>query len=534
LRRGRAGTLLLEQTAALRVDPAAAAAVEAGLFRNRFEGLVDECGALLQRVALSVNVKERLDFSCALLDPAGRLAVNAPHVPVHLGALGVCVRELVAALAPGPGDVVAVNHPAFGGSHLPDVTVLAGAFDERGQLLGWLANRAHHAEIGGRAPGSMPADARCLAEEGVVIPPLRLVRGGTACFEEVTRVLREAPWPTRRLADNLADLEAQVAAASHGVRLLEALAARHGAESVRHHLAAIPQESARRMSWRIAGREGWSGSAATHLDDGTPLAVRVAVEHGRMSVDFAGSGGVHPRNLNATPAIVRSVLLYVLRVWLDDDVPLNEGLLEAVDLRIPTGLLNPGFDADPQRCPAVVGGNVEISQRLADILFDALGVCANGPGTMNNFLFGDDSFGYYETLAGGGPAGPGFAGRSGRHCHMTNTAITDPEVLESRLPVRLRRFALYRGSGGAGRWPGGDGVIREIEFLRPLTVSFLCERRTAGPSGRAGGGDGIPGAQWRIHPDGRQQSLPGAVTYQARTGERVRIETPGGGAWGAP
>jgi 5-oxoprolinase (ATP-hydrolysing) len=251
-----------------------------------------------------------------------------------------------------------------------------------------------------------------------------------------------------------------------------------------------------------------------------------------MRIDFSGTGAVHPRNLNATPAIVRSVVLYVLRLWLGENVPLNEGLLEAVDIVIPPGLLAPRFGDDPSLAPAVVGGNVETSQRLADLLLEALDLAANGPGTMNNFLFGDETFGYYETLAGGSGAGPHHPGASGRHVHMTNTAITDPEILEHRFPVRLWKYGIRRGSGGAGKHYGGDGVVREVEFLKTLTVSFLTERRLAGPRGTAGGGQGSPGCQTRIMPGGTEEPLPGAVTYQAQAGERVRIETPGGGGWG--
>jgi 5-oxoprolinase (ATP-hydrolysing) len=251
-----------------------------------------------------------------------------------------------------------------------------------------------------------------------------------------------------------------------------------------------------------------------------------------MTLDFTGCGGVHPRNLNATPAIVRSTVLYALRLWLGGDLPLNEGLLDAVGIVIPPGLLAPDFGGDPARAPAVVGGNVETSQRLTDLLLEALGLAANGPGTMNNFLFGDGGFGYYETLAGGAGAGPGHPGASGRHVHMTNTAITDPELLEQRFPVRLWKYEIRRGSGGAGLRAGGDGVIREVGFLKPLVVSFLTERRLAGPRGFEGGGDGRPGRQLRVHPDGRREVLPGAVTYQAAAGERVVIETPGGGGWG--
>lgn len=533
MKRGSHGSLLLEKTGPAREESVASAGgVGDAVFRSRFEGIVGDMGALLNRTALSTNIRERLDYSCALLDVTGRLVVSAPHVPVHLGALGVCVREVTARLDLAPGDLVVVNHPAAGGAHLPDVTVIAAAFDAQGERIGYVANRAHHAEIGGMAPGSMPAAARCLAEEGVVIPAMKFVEAGVSRIDRVGRLLREGPYPSRRPEENLADLEAQAASVNHGVRALEKLAASSGGDLVRDRLASIMDRSSRLMTQRLKGFEGLDSALRTRLDDGTPIAVRLKVSNGRMTIDFTGSGVVHPRNLNATPAIIRSVVLFVIRLWLDVDVPLNEGLLEPVEILLPQGFLNPGFPDDPSRCPAVVGGNVETSQRVADLLLEALGLAANGPGTMNNFLFGNDRFGYYETISGGSGAGPHHDGCSGRHVHMTNTAITDPEVLEHRFPVRLNRYELRRGSGGKGLHPGGDGVLREIRFLEALTVSFLTERRSTQPAGLDGGGCGSSGSQTRVHPDGSRELLPGAVTYQALAGESVIIETPGGGGWG--
>jgi len=535
-RRGSRGTLLLERTDTTTGPLSdAPAAVRGALFRSRFEGVVTAMGELLRRTALSTNVKERLDFSCALLDPAGRLVASAPHVPVHLGALGVCVREVLREIDPGPGDVVITNHPGFGGSHLPDVTLIAPVFDPSGRRVAFVANRAHHAEIGGKAPGSMPANAVHLAEEGVVIAPRLLVRAGQPQWAEIESLLLGATWPTRRVADNLADLEAQLAAIQHGVGEIARLAAVHGGGVIADELRRILDQSAALMARRLAelGNRPARGVDAA-LDDGTPLRLRVESRDGRLRLDFGGSGAVHPGNLNATPAIVRSTVLFALRLWLDEDVPLNEGLLDAVDIVIPPGLLAPDFPGDPAVAPAVVGGNVETSQRLADLLLEALDLAANGPGTMNNFLFGDESFGYYETLGGGSGGGPCHEGCAGRQVHMTNTALTDPEVLEQRLPVRLWRHGIRRGSGGAGRQPGGDGVVREIEFLEALTVSFLTGRRCSAPRGLAGGADGQAGRQTRVHPDGRTEVLPGVVTYPAAAGERVIVETPGGGGWGAP
>ncbi|MDB6076927.1 MAG: 5-oxoprolinase, partial [Akkermansiaceae bacterium] len=533
-RRGSRGTLLLEKAAASTSSTATMpAAVRAGLFRSRIEGIVTAMGEMLRRTALSTNVKERLDYSCALLDADGRLVASAPHVPVHLGALGVCVRETLKVISPGPGDVVVTNHPAFGGSHLPDVTVIAPVHAPDDSLLGYVANRAHHAEIGGMAPGSMPAGARCLAEEGVVISPCLLVRAGMPVWEEVTALLTGAEWPTRRLSDNLADLEAQLAACAHGAAALRTLAEEDGAATIREDLTSILSNSAARMAERLDGLN-LDRTARSAFDDGTPLELHVTAVDGRLTLDFTGTGPVHPRNLNATPAIVRSTVLFALRLWLGEDLPLNEGLLEAVDIVIPECLLNPHFPADSAAAPAVVGGNVETSQRLCDLLLETLDLAANGPGTMNNFLFGDETFGYYETIAGGSGGGPHHHGSSGRHVHMTNTAITDVEVMEHRYPVRLHEYAIRGSSGGTGEKRGGDGVVRTIEFLRPLTVSFLTQRRTTAPRGLHGGQDGQPGRQTRKHANGAEEILPPAVTYHAEAGEQVRIETPGGGGWGLP
>ncbi|MEP4078766.1 hydantoinase B/oxoprolinase family protein [Haloferula sp.] len=534
MRRGNLGTLMIERVESSDENlEAVSQAVRTGLFRSRFEGMLSAMGEALRRTALSTNVKERLDFSCALLDVEGRLVASAPHVPVHLGALGVCVRETVERLKLGPGDVVITNHPGAGGSHLPDITLIAPVHDGEGALVGYVANRAHHAELGGKAPGSMPADARYLAEEGVVIAPMHLVRGGELQWTQLEGLLKGGPYPSRRPADNLADVEAQLASCHLGRQMIMQLAQLHGSGTVRDELAGIIDHSAELMKKKLSGKR-LGFKVSTELDDGTPLMVTVEVCNGRAQIDFSGSGPVHPRNLNATPAIVRSVTLFVLRLWLGDDVPLNEGLLKPLKIVIPPGFLNPRFPADPANAPAVVGGNVEISQRITDVLLEAFGLAANGPGTMNNFLFGDESFGYYETLAGGSGAGPGFDGASGRHVHMTNTALTDPEVIEHRYPVRVCRHEVRKNSGGKGEFNGGDGIIRELEFLKPLTVSFLTQRRKDGPRGLKKGEDGMRGRQIRVFANGSAEELPSSTTYEAKAGERVMIQTPGGGAWGEP
>jgi len=504
------------------------------LFTQRFQAIVEEMGEQLRRTALSVNVRERLDFSCALLDPDGELVANAPHIPVHLGALGACVRAVRERIETGPGDMVVTNHPAYGGSHLPDVTVIAPAHAATGELLGYVANRAHHAEIGGSRPGSMPPGATTLAEEGVVISPMHLVRGGEARWERMRELLTTGRWPSRAVEENLADLRAAVAANRHGVRALARLADEAGTGAVAAQMRALTARAERGARAALHRLGSGEYRATELLDDGTPLTVRVRVEGGSATFDFAGSGPMHPGNLNATPAIVRSVVLYVVRLLLGEPFPLNEGLLRPIRIRIPAGILSPDFPDDPAACPAVVGGNVETSQRLTDTLLRALELCAGGQGTMNNVLFGNDRFGYYETIAGGGGAAEGIPGASAVQVHMTNTRMTDAEVLEHRYPVRVRRYAIRPGSGGAGRWPGGDGVVRELQFLAPLSLSVLAQHRVEAPYGLRGGGEGARGAQRIVRADGAVVPLDPADGAEIGPGDRLIVETPGGGGWGSP
>ena len=524
----------------------ASSAVELGLFTHRFAALAREMGESLRRTAISTNVKERLDFSCGLLDPRGRLVVNAPHIPVHLGALGLCVRRVAEALSLGPGDVAVTNHPAFGGSHLPDVTVITPVFDAAGRRLGYVANRAHHAEIGGTRPGSMPPDARTLAEEGVVIPPTLLVAGGESRFDELRKLLTSGPWPSRSPEENLADLEAAVAANHRGARGLARLAADHGTETVLGYMGELATLAAQRVEEALSRLGAGTYRGHQRLDDGTDLQVTIRIEppeaSPRATLDFEGTGPVHPGNLNAPPAVARSAVLYVLRLLLvgqdeEDDLgrglPLNEGLLRPVDLRVPTGILNPVFeDLAPENCPAVVGGNVETSQRVVDTLLQALGLAACSQGTMNNLLFGNERFGYYETVCGGAGAGPGFDGCPAVHTHMTNTRITDPEILELRYPVRLDRFEIRRGSGGAGRHPGGDGTRRELTFLEPVSLSLLSQHRVEVPYGLHGGAPGDLGRQHLVHSDGTRTELDGISAVEVAPGERLVLDTPGGGGCG--
>jgi 5-oxoprolinase (ATP-hydrolysing) len=502
---------------------------ELELFTNRFTAIAQEMGALLQRTSFSVNIKERLDFSCALLDPDGFLVVNAPHIPVHLGSMGVCVREVRKVISMEPGDVVITNHPAFGGSHLPDVTLIKPVF-HKGKRVGYVANRAHHAEIGGSKPGSMPAGAKQLDEEGVIIAPMYLVRGGKPQWTKVRDVLTKAKYPTRALAENLADLNGALASIRIGEQGLLSLCESYGQKTVTQYMLALRNYASRVLEKKIKTMPLKTARATEYLDDGSPLAVTIQRKDTRLLIDFSKSSDVHPGNLNATKAIVQSVTLYTLRLLVNESLPMNEGLMDRIDIILPNGLLNPDFSKTPM--PAVVGGNTEVSQRLTDTLLKALGLAACSQGTMNNFLFGNDRFGYYETICGGAGAGPGFDGADAVHQHMTNTRITDPEVLEHRYPVRLIRFEVRKGSGGAGRWKGGDGAIREYEFMESLEVNLLSQHRTQHPYGMRDGLPGQVGRQLLIRKDGTLMELPGIANPTVEAGARVVIETPGGGGWG--
>ena len=513
-------------------------AVELELFTNRFAAVAREMGERLRRTAVSTNVKERLDFSCGLLDPDGRLVVNAPHIPVHLGALGLCVRRVRGALPLGPGDTAVTNHPAYGGSHLPDVTLVTPVFaPETGTLLGYVASRAHHAEIGGITPGSMPPASRNLQEEGVLIRNFRLVRDGRTDEAGLREILSRGPYPSRAVRENLADINAQVAANRLGVEQLGVLVGRFGLETVHAYMGHIQRAAGKKMRAALLRMPEGRRRYVDHLDDGSPIAVSIAIEGGRAVVDFEGTGPVQAGNLNATPSIVASAVLYSFRLLIDQDIPLNAGILSPVEIRLPENcLLNPRPGPDAARCAAVVGGNVETSQRIVDAILGALGVAAASQGTMNNLTFGDATFGYYETLCGGSGATAGADGADAVHTHMTNTRLTDPEVLEDRYPVRLLEFRIRRGSGGRGRRRGGDGVVRRIEFLRPLQVSLLTERRGPYPPfGLEGGRPGALGANSLRRAGGaREEELPGKARLEVGPGDVLTVQTPGGGGFGAP
>ena len=509
-------------------------AIELELFTNQFVAIADEMGAQLRRTAFSVNIKERLDFSCALLDADARLLVNAPHIPVHLGSLGICARLVLEKLPVGPGDIVITNHPKYGGSHLPDITLLSGVFTDGGNLIGYVINRAHHAELGGTQPGSMPPDASTLEEEGVVIAPMYLAKDGEVDWNALERVLANAKFPTRALHENLADIKAALASLRKGQKGLQSMVERYGMEKVGRYMTKLKEISRLQLQQELSKRTGQSYRATELLDDGYAIVVKAEVKDGRIAFHFDGTSGPHPRNLNANLSIVFSAVLYVIRLLCNKDIPLNGGLMELVDIHLPTSFLNPEFADNPADCPAVVGGNTEVSQRLVDTLLKAFGLAACSQGTMNNLLFGNGGFGYYETIGGGIGAVEGSAGRSATHQHMTNTKITDPEELEWKYPVRLHRFEIRRNSGGIGQWNGGHGIVRELEFLEKVEMTILSQHRKIAPYGVNGGNDGKIGQQYIIRTDGWREYIEGIDSRSMFSGDRVIIKTPGGGAWGTP
>ncbi|MET0794929.1 MAG: hydantoinase B/oxoprolinase family protein [Polyangiaceae bacterium] len=490
---------------------------------NAFMSIAEQMGHTLQRTAQSTNIRERLDFSCAIFDPRGGLVANAPHIPVHLGAMSESVRAVLEAHPElAVGDVFVTNDPACGGSHLPDMTVVVPVHDRDGALRFFSATRGHHSDVGGITPGSMPAFSNELSEEGCVFSALRVAHAAELDRALILRTLGQGPYPARRPLENLADLEAQIAAAHSGGRLLGELVRERGLTEVERYMAAVQDLAASSVARAIAEIPEGNYEFRDQLDDATPIAVTLRVSAGKLEVDFGACGRQVPGNLNAPRAVTLAAVLYVLRALVGRAIPLNSGCLRDIRVLIPEQSV---LDPSPGR--AVAGGNVETSQRVVDVLLGALGRAAASQGTMNNVSFGQAGFGYYETIAGGAGAGPSFAGASAVHTHMTNTRITDPEIIEQRFPVRIREFSVRRGSGGPGRFFGGDGVCREYEFLEPLTVSLLGERRLSRPFGLAGGSSGAPGRNWH---NGR--AVAGHASFEVQAGDRLRIETPGGGGYG--
>jgi len=524
--------------------------VQVSIFGNLFMSIAEQMGRTLQRTAISTNIKERHDFSCAIFDETGGLVANAPHQPVHLGAMSEAVRQQVKLQGKTlkVGDVLLTNHPIAGGSHLPDITVVTPVW-QNGEAIFYIASRGHHADIGGISPGSMPPFSRTLKEEGACIKTFKLVENGIFNEAGITELLlapgkitRKPGEPaisgTRLLSDNLSDLKAQVAANQRGVDLLLEMVEHYSLEVVQaymHHIQTNAEEAVRSMLKALSVREGLAEvdtvKANDFLDDGSEIVLLLTIDHreGSAIFDFSGTGPEIWGNLNAPRAVTHSAILYSLRCLIDQEIPLNQGCLNPIQVIIEDGsLLAPSENA------AVVGGNVLTSQRITDVILKAFRACAASQGCMNNFTFGNENFGYYETMGGGAGAGPHWHGQSGVHTHMTNTRITDPEILERRYPVMLREFSVRKNSGGSGKFIGGDGLVREVEFLEPLNAAILSERRVHQPYGLNSGEPGKSGLNLFFRNDGTILFLGGKNEIHAETGDRIRIETPGGGGYGRP
>jgi 5-oxoprolinase (ATP-hydrolysing) len=522
--------LVLEKTAAARREAASTRAdpVLLEIFNNLFMAIAEQMGVTLANTASSVNIKERLDFSCALFDGQGQLIANAPHMPVHLGSMGESVQEILRRRAGDmqPGDAFVLNAPYAGGTHLPDVTVVMPVFLAPGTPEFYVAARGHHADIGGITPGSMPSDSRSIHEEGVLLDNEQIVKQGVFLEEEMRALLTSGEHPVRNVTQNLADLRAQVAACHKGIAELEAMTTHYGLEVVRAYMQHVQDnaEAAVRSCLGVLR----DGTFRCEMDSGAQIQVSIRIDREKRAatIDFTGTSPQQSGNFNAPLPVTRAAVLYVFRTLVDDEIPMNAGCLKPLELIVPRGcMLNPQFPA------AVVAGNVETSQMVTDCLYGALGVLAASQGTMNNFTFGNERHQYYETIAGGSGAGPDFDGTDAVQTHMTNSRLTDPEVLEWRFPVRLESFRIRRRSGGAGRHRGGDGVERRIRFLEPMTAVMLANHRRIAPFGAAGGEPGATGRNWIERASGKQEFGATFSTTVDRD-DVIVIQTPGGGGFG--
>ncbi|MEZ5648424.1 MAG: hydantoinase B/oxoprolinase family protein [Alphaproteobacteria bacterium] len=502
------------------------------IFNNLFMSIAEQMGATLENTSYSVNIKERLDFSCAVFDADGNLIANAPHMPVHLGSMSESVRAVLSARRNNlrPGDVVMLNAPYAGGTHLPDITVITPVFDDTGKtLLFFVGSRGHHADIGGITPGSMPPVSRTVEEEGVLLDNVTLVDQGKFDEERIIKILSSGAYPARNSHQNIADLKAQIAANECGMRELRRMVDQFSLPVVQaymHHVQNNAEEQVRRVIDVLK-----DGVFSYEMDDGSIIKVSITINRKQRSavVDFTGTSLQRTTNFNAPSAVVRAAVLYVFRTLVDEDIPMNEGCLKPIEIIIPEGsMLRPTYPA------AVVAGNVETSQCLTDALYGALGVMAAAQGTMNNFTFGNDTYQYYETICGGSGAGPNFDGTDAVHTHMTNTRLTDPEILEWRFPVRLEEFRIAPDTGGRGRHHGGNGVIRRIRFLEAMTASILANRRRIPPFGLDGGESGTPGRTWVERVNGEIIELGSTGSAEMKPGDIFAIQTPGGGGFGKP
>ncbi len=529
----RYGNLILERVVAKAREIAIGTDVDPVMlevFNNLFMSIAEQMGETLANTAYSVNIKERFDFSCALFDAAGDLVANAPHVPVHLGSMAESVR-IIARENAGTmhsGDSIMLNAPFNGGTHLPDVTVITPVFDKDGTtILFYVGSRGHHADIGGKTPGSAPPDSTHIDEEGVVIDNFKLVERGRLREVETRALLASGKYPCRNIDENMADLEAQIAANATGIREVERMIGNFGLDVVQaymRHVQANAEASVRRVIGRLK-----DGECGYPLDTGLEIRVKVSVdtEKGDAVIDFTGTSEHSPFNYNAPLAVCHAVVLYVFRTLVGSDIPLNEGCLKPLKIIAPEGtMINAQYPA------AVIAGNTEVSQSIADCLYQALGAVAGSQGTMNNFVWGNARFQNYETIGGGAGAGDGFHGASAVQTHMTNTRLTDPEVLESRFPVRVERFAIREGSGGMGKWQGGEGIWRDVRFLEAVTVTTLNQHRSTHPKGMFGGGDGGMGENAVIRANGERIVLNGNDRCDLEAGDLFSMLTPGGGGWG--
>ncbi len=518
--------------AAYDAAPAKADPVTLELFNRRFMGVAEAMGAALERTAQSVNIKERLDFSCALFDTDGGLVANAPHMPVHLGSMGASVRA-VRDRHPilRHGDAFALNNPYAGGTHLPDITVVMPVFMAAtdAQPSFYVAARGHHADVGGVQPGSMPPFSKTIGEEGVLLDALPVMRGGVFLEDETRAAFLAGAHPARAVERNLGDLKAQIAACQAGAASVSEMIAAQGPHTVAAYMGFVQQNAEAAVRRAVGALK--DGSARVPIDGGGEIVVRITVDAaaGEATIDFTGTSATLPSNFNAPTAVVHAAVLYVFRTLVEDEIPLNAGCLTPLHIIVP----EPSMLA-PTPGAAVVAGNVETSQHIVDALYMALGFLANSEGSMNNFTFGDEARQYYETLCGGAGASARADGASAVHTHMTNSRLTDPEILERRFPVRVERFGVRHGSGGDGAYRGGDGLIRRIRFLEPMEAALLSTRRENPPRGIAGGGDALPGRQSLIDAQGHAKAIPGCFSLDVAAGEAIEIETPGGGGFGVP
>ncbi|WP_395383935.1 hydantoinase B/oxoprolinase family protein [Mesorhizobium sp. UC22_110] len=506
------------------------------VFNNLFMSIAEQMGVTLQNTAYSVNIKERLDFSCAVFDSDGALVANAPHMPVHLGSMDRSVETIIRLNAGDvrPGDVFALNAPYNGGTHLPDITVVTPVFDDTQEnILFWVASRGHHADVGGTAPGSMTPLATTVDEEGVLFDNFRLVERGRFREAELVSLLSDHPYPARNPAQNVADLKAQIAANKKGVAELRRMVAHFSLPVVKAYMGHV-QDNAAESVRRVLERLPDTSAYEYPTDTGQVIKVKISVDRtGReATVDFTGTSPVMKNNFNAPEPVARAAVLYAFRVMVEDNIPMNAGCLRPINIVIPEGsMLKPAYPA------AVVAGNVETSQHVTNALFGAMGAMANAQGTMNNLTFGNDRHQYYETICSGSPAGRmndgrGFAGTSGVHTHMTNSRLTDPEILELRFPVLLEDFRIREGSGGKGRWRAGDGTRRSIRFLEKMQCAILSSHRSRPPQGLDGGGDGEMGSTKVRRLDGRVDVLKACDQTVLEAGEAVVVTTPTPGGFG--